>query len=155
MKLTKILVSLCLVLVLAASVFTVYTNSNSETITLAFPIATNNVNNLLLSIEKDDISPIEIADDEQDKTDEIMSFSFDVLSNSNLEENILISPLSIISALGMTANAADGETLSQMQDVFGADIKSLNEFLYSYMANLPNADAYQVNLANSKSRIYV
>ncbi len=78
-----------------------------------------------------------------------MRFSFDILKNSNLEENILISPLSIISALGMTANAADGETLSQMQEVFGSDIQSLNEFLYSYMTNLPSGETYEISLANS------
>ena len=44
-------------------------------------------------------------------------------------ENTLLSPLSIITALSMTANGADGETLRQMEDVLGADLGQLNPIL--------------------------
>lgn len=41
-------------------------------------------------------------------------------------KNTLISPLSIVTALAMTANGADGETLSQMEAVLGGDMDLLN-----------------------------
>ena len=46
-------------------------------------------------------------------------------------ENILISPLSVLLALGMTANGAGNETLSQMQGVLGGNIPidELNKYL--------------------------
>ena len=41
-------------------------------------------------------------------------------------ENTLISPLSVLVALSMTANGADNETLSQMESVLGMPIDQLN-----------------------------
>ena len=38
-------------------------------------------------------------------------------------KNTLISPLSVLYALAMTANGADGETLAQMEEVLGMDDK--------------------------------
>ena len=64
-------------------------------------------------------------------------------------ENTLISPLSVISALAMTANGADGETLEQMEKVFGMSKEELNAYLYNYTNNLPQGDKYKLNLANS------
>ena len=42
-------------------------------------------------------------------------------------ENVLISPISILAALAMTANGAKGETLTQMEQVFGVNMYRLNE----------------------------
>ena len=66
-------------------------------------------------------------------------------------ENILISPLSVLLALGMTANGAGNETLSQMQGVLGGNIPidELNKYLYSYTKNLPSGDRAKLNIANS------
>lgn len=47
-------------------------------------------------------------------------------------EDVLISPLSVLCALSMTANGADGETLAQMEQVFGDSIENLNSYLYTY-----------------------
>jgi serpin B len=38
------------------------------------------------------------------------------------DKNTLISPLSVLYALSMTANGADGETRKQMEEVLGMDI---------------------------------
>ena len=64
-------------------------------------------------------------------------------------ENTLISPLSVLVALSMTANGADHETLTQMQNVLGMPIEQLNTWTHSYMENLPEADKYKLSLANS------
>lgn len=67
----------------------------------------------------------------------------------NTEENILISPLSVINALAMTANGAKGETLSQMEQLFKADLPSLNEYLSDFNSSLPSEEKYKLHVANS------
>ncbi|MBO7218034.1 MAG: serine protease, partial [Clostridia bacterium] len=64
-------------------------------------------------------------------------------------ENTLISPLSVISALGMTANGAEKETLLQMEAVFGMTSDELNLYLNGYMKKLPYDEQYKLSLANS------
>ena len=64
-------------------------------------------------------------------------------------KNTLISPLSVLCALSMTANGADGETLSQMEDVLGMSVSELNMYVRSYMDGLSEAEKYKLKLANS------
>ena len=64
-------------------------------------------------------------------------------------KNTLISPLSVLYALAMTANGADGETLAQMEQVLGMDAENLNSFMLAYMDQLPEGKAYKMSLANS------
>ena len=64
-------------------------------------------------------------------------------------KNTLISPLSVLCALSMTANGADGETLKQMEDVLGMSVDELNLYIHSYMKNLPETEKYKLKLANS------
>ena len=63
--------------------------------------------------------------------------------------NTLISPLSVLAALSMTANGAKGETAAQMEKVLGMSIQELNEFYLSYSNALVNGEKYKLNLANS------
>lgn len=64
-------------------------------------------------------------------------------------KNTLISPLSVINALAMTANGAEGETLAQMERLFGADISSLSEYLRDFNQTLPDEKDCKLHLANS------
>lgn len=66
-------------------------------------------------------------------------------------KNSLISPLSVMLALSMTANGAKGETLAQMEALLGGDIpmETLNEYLYSYINALPSEKTAKLNVANS------
>ncbi|MBR4961448.1 MAG: serpin family protein [Clostridia bacterium] len=64
-------------------------------------------------------------------------------------ENTLISPLSVLTALSMTANGAKGETLTQMEAVLGMPVEELNTWLHIYLANRPEAEKYKLRLANS------
>ncbi len=64
--------------------------------------------------------------------------------------NVMVSPLSIYLALAMTANAADGETLTQMASSLGLSVSELNTFcgnLYSYFMETDKNKS--VNIANS------
>lgn len=67
------------------------------------------------------------------------------------KDNSLISPLSAMAALSMTANGADKETLSQMEKVLGGDIplNERNEYLHSYMKCLPDTLKNRMKVANS------
>ena len=77
-------------------------------------------------------------------------FSLDLLKNSlNEEGNTIISPMSVLCALAMTANGAGGKTLAQMEEVLGMSLKDLNESIYTYRNNLPDDKKCQMNLANS------
>ncbi len=66
-------------------------------------------------------------------------------------KNSLISPLSVMVALTMTANGAKRETLTQMETLLGGGIPidTLNEYLYSYLKHLPSTDQSKLKLANS------
>lgn len=65
------------------------------------------------------------------------------------QENVLVSPLSVMNALTMAANGADGETLSQMEATLGANTASLNSYLHDYNTSLPSGEKYRFHLANS------
>ncbi|MGI6167180.1 MAG: serpin family protein [Eubacteriales bacterium] len=66
-------------------------------------------------------------------------------------KNSLISPLSVILALAMTANGADTGTLEQMQAYLAGDISlsEFNEYLYYYYTNLPSTEKSRLGIANS------
>ena len=83
-----------------------------------------------------------------------MRLAVDLFQSSMLEskdENVLISPLSIQLALAMTANGADGDTKAEMETLLGGEISlgDLNEYLYSYVNNLPSAEKHKLQIANS------
>ncbi len=85
-----------------------------------------------------------------------MKFGIDLLKKAfdptkEGEENLLISPLSISSALAMTANGADKKTLEQMEAVLGngMTLDELNEYMAYYVANLPDEQKQKLLVANS------
>ena len=66
-------------------------------------------------------------------------------------KNSLISPLSVMLALSMTANGARGETLAQMEVLLGGGIPidTLNKYLHAYVGGLPSVEKAKLTLANS------
>lgn len=67
----------------------------------------------------------------------------------NEDENTLLSPLSVLCALSLTANGAQGETLTQMETALGIPVSQINEYLQAYIASLPEGEKYKLSLANS------
>ena len=55
------------------------------------------------------------------------------------DDNVLISPTSVLTALAMTANGAENDTLAQMEEVFGMTRESLNDYMRVYLDNLSKA----------------
>ena len=79
-------------------------------------------------------------------------FTVRLFQNTREEgKNSLISPLSVMLALSMTANGAKGETLAQMEVLLGRDIPidTLNEYLHAYVGGLPSSEKTRVTIANS------
>lgn len=80
----------------------------------------------------------------------VMDFSTELFQNSIKKEgNTLVSPVSVMMALSMTANGAKGETLAEMEEAFGTSVKALNIYFWEYQRNLPQGEDYRFHIANS------
>ena len=69
-------------------------------------------------------------------------FSLDLFRESTAEQkgNVMISPLSVLTALSMTANGTAGETLRQLEETLGGvKLPELNAYLRALCGSLPNA----------------
>ena len=79
--------------------------------------------------------------------DEVADFGLGLLRGSmNTEKNVLISPVSVLAALSMTANGAEGDTLTQMETVLGKNKDALNQW-YEY--DIVKARSEYLYLANA------
>ncbi|MCL2066233.1 MAG: serpin family protein [Treponema sp.] len=67
------------------------------------------------------------------------------------EKNSIISPTSVLLALAMAANGADGNTLTQMEQVIGGgmSISKLNTYLYSFANSLSSQPKEFLSISNS------
>ncbi len=66
------------------------------------------------------------------------------------EQNVLVSPYSVMQALAMTANGADGQTLSEMEQTLGGlPLDDLNQYLYTQRTSQPNTEKCRLSTANS------
>jgi serine protease inhibitor len=82
---------------------------------------------------------------------QLAQFNFQLLQTIKSDDNVLLSPLSVMIALTMTANGADNATLHQMQQVLGnqLSIDELNGYLLTYLDQLPSGKLYKFTFANS------
>lgn len=56
-----------------------------------------------------------------------------LLQNTDLRGNTLLSPLSVLCAVGMTANGADGTTRAQFEDFFGMSVEDFNRAMTAWL----------------------
>ena len=106
-------------------------------------------NNLTASVQS---QPVSVSVPEGDFQTSQMQFAVKLFQESVSETpdgNVLVSPLSVMLALSMTANGANGQTLSEMEQVLGSPLSDLNQNLYSYTHNLPSGENAKLSLANS------
>ncbi len=90
-------------------------------------------------IETRDISPY--TNDYSDFAVRLLKETFDG------KVNTLVSPLSVMLALAMTAEGANTETLKEFEELFGMSAEELRLFAYSYM--YPKLNDPQLSIANS------
>jgi serpin B len=106
-----------------------------------------NLEDLMTDVTQNDVTLPENIDAECVKATE---FSLELFKETNEDgKNTLISPISVLYALSMTANGADGETLEQMESVLGMSTEELNIYLYAYINSLPKSEKYKLSIANS------
>ncbi len=84
--------------------------------------------------EKETVVDLDAQTDETDPDAAAMDFAVRLFQECLQDgENTLISPLSVLYALSMTANGAENNTLSQMQRVLGMSVDDLNGYLHDFM----------------------
>ena len=72
-----------------------------------------------------------------------------LLKGCQSDGDALISPTSILCALAMTANGAEGETLSQLEDLFGMSADELNAYMAAFLATLDDSEGSKLSSACS------
>ena len=114
----------------------------------AFQPATVNAENLLAGYTP---KPVNERAPDDAFTAAQMDFALNLLKGSYTGENTLVSPLSATLALSMLANGAEGETLSQIEDVLcgSIPIENWNEYLKYYVNHLPTSNKVKLHQANS------
>lgn len=96
-------------------------------------------------------TPMDTSTDLTSGGAEVAQFALSLLKNTDAgRTGRLVSPISILYALGMTANGASGDTLSQLEDAVGMSLSDLNDYLYTFRMSLPENDkTTRLSLANS------
>lgn len=80
------------------------------------------------------------------KNEQVADFGIRLLRQSMEEgKNTLISPMSVLAALSMAANGAEGDTLTQMEAVLGQNVEALNEWYEENMGK----DSDHLRLSNA------
>ncbi len=81
----------------------------------------------------------------------VTAFALSLLRSEQAgKAGMLISPVSVLNALGMVANGASGDTLKQLETAAGMSVNQLNDFLYTYRMSLPAVyKSCAASLANS------
>ena len=103
------------------------------------------------------MADVKAASHETVKTDDAFKNAYDNFSVELLKKcfdgksNTLISPLSVSSALTMTANGANGQTKDEMEKVLGNGISldELNKYLSSFGGSLTSGEDFKLKNANS------
>ncbi|MCD7776584.1 MAG: serine protease, partial [Firmicutes bacterium] len=89
----------------------------------------------------------------EDFITKLTALSFKMFSEITTEDedkaNLLFSPLSAAVCIAMITNGADGETLAELEELFGMDIETLNKSIYAYVASLYTSDDCKLSLSNS------
>ena len=120
---------------------------------------------LLLIVSCKDVEPINVIEDAkpitltvtmQKRVNQDNEFAFDIFkktSNESNQANVLISPLSISIALGMTLNGATDETKTGIEKALkmsGLTLDNINDYYKVMQTTLPTIDPKTtLNIANS------
>ena len=119
------------------------------------PMKGGNIEYLTPSDTLEAINPTEVA---KSFREAYSDFALRLLCESRAVyegDGLLVSPLSAMIALAMTANGAEGDTLREMEEVLcggmpgGMSIGKLSAELYNYTASLASTDDAKFNMANA------
>lgn len=79
----------------------------------------------------------------------VLDFSAEIFSRTAGENNSLVSPVSLLYALAMTANGADGRTLAEFEKLIDTDMNKLNRYLAAFTTNMPQSPKAKLDIANA------
>lgn len=100
--------------------------------------------NLMDGVKPREVEEYSVTDDDRAA---VSDFGLRLLTRTGEEvSNSLISPLSVMTALGMTMNGAEGKTLEEMESVLGMDRERLNGVLRTW---IQGAEGKRFHSANS------
>jgi len=105
--------------------------------------------NLLINGEVPE--PFDTVFENIDESAELSFFNFaaGIIREVNEDKNILISPLSLYLALSFMANGADGETLSEMENLLEITFEELNGYCNNIVLKLLERENSNTKIANS------
>ncbi len=83
----------------------------------------------------------------------INSFAVKLLQQTHCNQGTLISPVSILYSLGMAANGADGETLSEICKVLSLNTDELNEHLIDFKNSKSKAFNFYNSIWANKNKL--
>ncbi len=121
-------------------------SENNENIPVVKPVSAMNL------MEQVTAGNTEIMTADRDFILNSTSFALELFKRSvSIDNNSMISPLSVLLALSMTANGADGNTLAQMEEILGGTFKidDLNKYLRGYSDSLTSTEKAKLSIANS------
>lgn len=74
-----------------------------------------------------------------------------VMKSSNKDENVLLSPTSLVMDFGMLENGADGNTLKELEEVIngGISVEEFNKLMYEQYKRYTSSKDLTFNIANS------
>lgn len=82
-------------------------------------------------------------------SENVMNFSAEIFSHTAGENNSLVSPVSLLYALAMTANGADGRTLAEFEKLIDTDMNKLNSYLAAFTTNMPQSPKAKLDMENA------
>ena len=160
MKITSVIKKIASIMLLAALTLAAFgcTGTGSQTVdptaaphgaeATAKPALSIKTTNLMAGITAKSLEPDGSVVTE--KAPKAADFAIRLMQASNESgKNTLISPLSVMSALAMTVNGAEGETLAEMERVLGMSREELNEYFRAYLRALAGDENGTLSLANS------
>ncbi|MGN0592546.1 MAG: serpin family protein [Ruminococcus sp.] len=132
-------------------------NQDGMVNTFDLSILKQNLMELGISFQAEDLAanilsqPVEGAEADETFVLSQTEFTLSLLQNTAEENtNTLISPYSVMQALAMTANGANGETKAEMEKTLGGiPIENLNAYLYTQRTSQPDTDSCKLLTANS------
>lgn len=101
-------------------------------------------------MEEVSANPVEVTVDMEKGTQAASNFGVRLFQESAVPgSNTLISPLSVLYALTMTANGAGGKTLEEMEQALGMSVEEMTAFLHAFLSRLPEKETESLKIANS------
>ena len=104
---------------------------------------------LMVGIERSLYAPTPQPEEYGEKLTDFAVKLFKSCVASDGKQNVIISPLSLLLAVSMTAEGAEGETLSQIENAFGLSLDEIRKYSLYLLSQNRNLTNKNLKIANS------